>query len=215
MQMMATELTPCSHRANRHHAGNAMLSAYFGQQAPSGRTPDNNETMETSPSRSQTRCLLTVCCASPKGGTRSWVLIYRQRTVSRRRGRNALRFKAARDQAFRCRSASDQHRMTRYAGEQRADGKLMICARRREAAKYATQWLLNLPQPLYALRIDQIDTPAILKVLKPIWTRVPETASRVRGRIEAILDYAKADDETRQTRAGGGIVKTALDQASG
>jgi integrase len=30
----------------------------------------------------------------------------------------------------------------------------------------------------------------VLKVLEPIWTTIPETASRVRGRIESILDFA-------------------------
>ncbi len=34
----------------------------------------------------------------------------------------------------------------------------------------------------------------MLDVLQPIWHRVPETASRVRGRIEAVLDWAKAHD---------------------
>jgi len=42
-------------------------------------------------------------------------------------------------------------------------------------------------------RVDQIDTEAILGVLKPIWTTKPETANRLRGRIEAILDSAKAE----------------------
>jgi integrase len=32
----------------------------------------------------------------------------------------------------------------------------------------------------------------VLGVLQPIWGRIPETASRLRGRIEAVLDYAKA-----------------------
>jgi hypothetical protein len=32
----------------------------------------------------------------------------------------------------------------------------------------------------------------IMKVLEPIWTAKPETAGRVRGRIEAVLDWAKA-----------------------
>src|SRR5215467_11370421 len=32
----------------------------------------------------------------------------------------------------------------------------------------------------------------VLKVLEPIWTKKPETASRVRGRMEAVLDWAKA-----------------------
>lgn len=38
----------------------------------------------------------------------------------------------------------------------------------------------------------QIDTSAVLAVLQPIWRRFPETSSRLRGRIEAVLDYAKA-----------------------
>jgi integrase len=32
----------------------------------------------------------------------------------------------------------------------------------------------------------------VLKVLEPIWTAKPETAGRVRGRVESILDWAKA-----------------------
>src|ERR1700738_3577495 len=42
------------------------------------------------------------------------------------------------------------------------------------------------------LPVDVIDTQAVLGVLQPIWGRIPETASRLRGRIEAVLDYAKA-----------------------
>ena len=37
-----------------------------------------------------------------------------------------------------------------------------------------------------------IDRAAVLDVLEPIWTRAPETASRLRGRIEIVLDYAAA-----------------------
>ena len=37
-----------------------------------------------------------------------------------------------------------------------------------------------------------IDTALVTKVLQPLWTTKPETARRVRGRIEAILDWAKA-----------------------
>ncbi len=41
------------------------------------------------------------------------------------------------------------------------------------------------------LPIAAIDTALVLKVLEPIWTKTPETASRVRGRIESVLDFAK------------------------
>lgn len=42
------------------------------------------------------------------------------------------------------------------------------------------------------LRVDQVDDAAVLRVLEPIWTVKPDTASRVRGRIENVLDWAKA-----------------------
>jgi integrase len=41
------------------------------------------------------------------------------------------------------------------------------------------------------LVVSAIDTGLVLKVLEPIWTVKPETAVRVRGRIEAVLDWAK------------------------
>ena len=41
------------------------------------------------------------------------------------------------------------------------------------------------------LPVQAIDTTLVLKVLEPIWSEKPETASRVRGRIEAVLSWAK------------------------
>jgi integrase len=62
-------------------------------------------------------------------------------------------------------------------------------------AKHAAQWtstLTTYADPFVgALSIQAIDTALVLKVLEPIWKTKPETASRVRGRIEAILDWAK------------------------
>jgi integrase len=48
------------------------------------------------------------------------------------------------------------------------------------------------------LPVQAVDLPMVLKVLEPIWTTKTETASRVRGRIEAILDWATV----RQFRQG-------------
>ena len=63
-------------------------------------------------------------------------------------------------------------------------------------AKHAEQWsntLATYALPLIGeLPMQSIDTGLVLKVLEPIWTTKTETASRVRGRIEAILDWAKA-----------------------
>jgi integrase len=61
--------------------------------------------------------------------------------------------------------------------------------------KHAAQWTATLTTYAYPsmgeLPINAIDTGLVLGVLEPIWTKKTETASRVRGRIESILDYAK------------------------
>jgi integrase len=62
-------------------------------------------------------------------------------------------------------------------------------------AKHREQWRWSLTEGTAALRsrqVDEIDTEAVLAVLKPIWIEKPETASRLRGRVEAVLDAAKA-----------------------
>lgn len=60
--------------------------------------------------------------------------------------------------------------------------------------KHRAQWrytLTSLCAPLRPLALDAIDTEKVLGVLQPLWTKTPETASRLRGRIEAVLDAAK------------------------
>jgi integrase len=59
--------------------------------------------------------------------------------------------------------------------------------------KHIAQWTMTLTThcaPIRAMPIDKIDTEAVLKVLQPIWERLPETAKRLRGRIEKVLDAA-------------------------
>jgi integrase len=46
---------------------------------------------------------------------------------------------------------------------------------------------------LHSIKVDKIDTAAVRRVLDPIWTVKVETARRLRGRIEAILDAAEAE----------------------
>jgi integrase len=61
--------------------------------------------------------------------------------------------------------------------------------------KHKADWAMTLTRHCHAIRatsVDKIDTEAVLSVLKPLWTRAPETAYRLRGRIEAVLDAAKA-----------------------
>lgn len=68
-------------------------------------------------------------------------------------------------------------------------------------AKHRQQWKNTLAthgSGLRKIRVADVSTDDVLKVLRPIWTKRPETASRLRGRIEKILDAAKA----RGLRAG-------------
>jgi len=61
--------------------------------------------------------------------------------------------------------------------------------------KHKAQWKSTLATYAASLRdkpVDTISTDDVLAILKPIWTTKPETASRVRGRIEKVLDAAKA-----------------------
>lgn len=62
--------------------------------------------------------------------------------------------------------------------------------------KHRAQWAMTLGdtycKAIRSKSIDKIETDDILAVLKPVWGKVPETASRLRGRIENILDAAKA-----------------------
>jgi len=60
--------------------------------------------------------------------------------------------------------------------------------------KHAAQWESTLTTYAYpiagALSVGEIDTGHVTKILQPIWTEKAETASRLRGRIEAVLSYA-------------------------
>ncbi len=69
-------------------------------------------------------------------------------------------------------------------------------------SKHAAQWPSTLETYVYpimgTLPVASIDTALVMKAIEPIWTVKPETASRVRGRIEGVLDWAA----TRGNRQG-------------
>lgn len=77
-----------------------------------------------------------------------------------------------------------------------ADDYIKAHAPKFRNAKHIAQWEMTLGdtycRSIRSRPVDQIDTQAVLKVLQPIWQQVPETASRLRGRIENVLDAAKA-----------------------
>ena len=75
-------------------------------------------------------------------------------------------------------------------------------------ARHADQWRNTLQSYVFpilgALPVQDIDTMLVMKVLEPIWQTRTKMASRVRGRLEAILDWAtvrhhrQGDNPTRR-----------------
>ena len=65
-----------------------------------------------------------------------------------------------------------------------------------KSPKHAAQWPATLDayvHPVFGnLPVQEVDVGLVMKVIEPIWTKKPETASRVRGRIESVLDWATA-----------------------
>lgn len=62
--------------------------------------------------------------------------------------------------------------------------------------KHAEYWINSLTTYVFPVfgdrRVDQIDTPDVLRALSPIWLTKPQTAQRVKQRIGTILNWAKA-----------------------
>jgi len=62
------------------------------------------------------------------------------------------------------------------------------------SARHAREFIGSIERFAYpmlgALPVGAIDTALVMKVIGPLWTRIPESASRLRGRIEMVLDWA-------------------------
>ncbi len=74
--------------------------------------------------------------------------------------------------------------------------------------------LKEYAKPLRDISIDAVTTKDVLEVLKPLWSRAPETADRTRLRIERVLDAAEAkgfrDSATRNPASWKGNLKHLL-----
>lgn len=158
---------------------------------------------------------------TPNRRGRSWVFRYSFNGKAREMGLGSLTtisLSEAREQARQCRQLLKgtpttppidpiEHRKALRASAQVTVAKAMTfkeCAEAYIAAhqagwrnpKHAAQWpstLSNYAYPVFGeAPVQVIDTALVMKALEPIWRKKPETASRVRGRIEAVLDWAKA-----------------------
>jgi integrase len=142
-------------------------------------------------------------------GAKRWLL--RTMVQGRRRdiglgGLSLVSLAEAREQALTCRKLARgggdplaERRKTTSVIPSFAEAAERVHAEHKASwknAKHSQQWNNTLRQYVYPVlgqqRIDQIDTPDILKVLAPIWLTKPETARRVRQRIGTVLDWAKA-----------------------
>lgn len=95
--------------------------------------------------------------------------------------------KSIEQELTRARSLFFQEAAERCIAAKRADWK---------NAKHAAQWTNTIQT--YAVPwigetpVQDVDTGLVLKVLEPIWQSKPETATRLRARLEAVLDWATA-----------------------
>ncbi len=146
-------------------------------------------------------------------GGRSWLFIWKRDGKRREMGlgsAGSVTLARARELASTCRAqvaAGLDPIEIRDAAEKAKSGTptfgaiadALIAAKEVEwrNAKHRAQWKMTLQHyaaPLRSRPVDQINTANVLAVLKPLWLQKPETASRLRGRIEAVLDAAKAQD---------------------
>jgi integrase len=81
-------------------------------------------------------------------------------------------------------------------------------------AKHAAQWRSTLATYVYpqigTLPVQAIDVAMVLDIIRPLWLEKTETAARVRGRIEAIVDYATPQYRTGDNPARWQILKSKL-----
>jgi len=140
-------------------------------------------------------------------GSRSWVLRYQVQGRRRDLGIGAypdVTLAMARDRAAEARRliAEGQDPIAR---KQQAKPKtfheaaLELIESKRPGwknAKHAGQWTATLDAYVFPkigrMQVARVETADVIAALSPIWTQKPETASRVRQRIEAVLDYATA-----------------------
>jgi integrase len=148
------------------------------------------------------------------GGTKSWVFRYDFDGTRHEMGLGSITFVSLAE----ARKAASLHRFELHAGKDPLGEKQRAVAARRieqtsqltfsqcadkyiathragwRSDKHAKQWEVTLATyaaPVIGdLPVAAVDTQLVLDILEPIWATRTETATRLRGRIEAILDWA-------------------------
>ena len=147
---------------------------------------------------------------------RSWIFRYFRNGKSHEMGLGSLKavgLAAARLRAAECRglladgidpiAARDAEHAQRVIEDARAitfdhcaDAFIKAHASGWKNQKHIAQWRATLRtyvSPVFgSLPVQAVDVALVMNVLEPIWTTKPETAGRIRGRIESVLNWAKA-----------------------
>jgi len=150
------------------------------------------------------------------GGAKSWVFRFKEAGKLREMGlgpTHTVSLAEARQKALECRKVRlDGRDPIEARRAERMHAKLdaakaitfAACAERYIAShkagwrnpKHAAQWPATLGTYVYpvfgSLPVQAVDVGLVMKAIEPIWVEKPETASRVRGRIESVLDWATA-----------------------
>jgi hypothetical protein len=151
----------------------------------------------------------------PGGTAKSWILRFQLNGKRRDAGLGSVEFVTlaeARDKAYQLRKALrfsgvdpiEEKRAAKRQIEAAAAQRITFAELAEEyvrkfspswkSARHAWQWRSTLDTyvlPIIGERqIGDVDTAGVLAVLNPIWLDKTETASRVRGRIESVIDYA-------------------------
>jgi integrase len=151
-----------------------------------------------------------------ENGAKSWLFRYMMNNKARQMGLGSIRtfsLPEAREKATECRKLvydgidPIEHRKLMRGQTLAETQKAMTfrdCAESYisshsagwKSVKHTSQWTNTLNTYAYPvfgdLPVQTVDTGLVTKVLEPIWATKSETASRVRGRIEAVLDWASA-----------------------
>ncbi|RFC68357.1 MULTISPECIES: tyrosine-type recombinase/integrase [Mesorhizobium] len=140
------------------------------------------------------------------GGSKSWVFMWTQNRKRQEMGLGgypSITLAKARQKAGDCRTAVAEGRNPRIERDREAEPTFADCAEKYIASvesewrnsKHRYQWEQTLGETycshIRSMRVSEIEVEDVLKVLSPIWVTKNETASRVRGRIERVLEYAK------------------------
>lgn len=138
------------------------------------------------------------------GGSRQWVFIHKRAGVRTETGLGgygqgtapvSLALAREKAEAIRQRLARGDDLHTRKTFVEVMDDVLDVKRASFRNDKHKEQWSMTLREyakPLHAKPIADLTRDDVLEVLKPIWTKIPETADRTRQRIAAVFDHARA-----------------------